>query len=146
MSYQEWFESHAQKHQEIIQKLQERHYSDEKIIAYFQFDNMVKSEPDFCPLYKEAKKCHEITYLSCYLCACPHFRFNDQGLHVNEKNEHVKSLCAINSKQSEQFAYENVVHLDCSRCIVPHTKAYVRKHFDKSWTKIMTHCQESDKL
>jgi len=34
--------------------------SDDEIIKYFSYDNMVKNELDFCPLYKDNKKCHNI--------------------------------------------------------------------------------------
>lgn len=51
----------------------------QEIIEYFRFENMVKNEPDFCPLYKDNKKCHDMEDLNCYLCACPHFRFDDNG-------------------------------------------------------------------
>ena len=43
----------------------------DEVIEYFKFENMVKNEPDFCPLYKDNKKCHDMEDLNCYLCACP---------------------------------------------------------------------------
>ena len=61
--------------------------SDEEVIAYFKFENMVKKEPDFCPLYKDNKKCHDMKELNCYLCACPNFRFDDEGFKKVEEKE-----------------------------------------------------------
>lgn len=139
MSYLEWFETHANKHHAIVQKLRTQKYSDEAIIDYFSFENMVEKEPDFCLLYANKQKCHDLKVLNCYLCACPHFRFNDAGLRV-ENGVTCKSICAIDSKKSGVFVHENVAHLDCSACSVPHTKAFIRKHFDASWKKIMKAC------
>ncbi len=82
MNYSTWFESHGQKHKKIMSKLEE--LSDDDVIAYFKFENMVEKEPDFCFLYKEHKKCHEMEDLNCYLCACPNFRFDDEGLRKAE--------------------------------------------------------------
>ncbi len=41
---------------------------------------MVEKENDFCLLYKDNKKCHDYEDLNCYLCACPYFRFDDEGI------------------------------------------------------------------
>ena len=82
MSYQKWFEAHGNKHKEIMQKLTK--LSDDEVIAYFRFENMCEKEPDFCPLFKEKRKCHEIESLNCYLCACPNFRFDDEGISKKE--------------------------------------------------------------
>ncbi|WP_041957875.1 hypothetical protein [Sulfurospirillum arsenophilum] len=139
MSYLEWFETHANKHRVIVEKLSAQKYTKEMIIDYFFFENMVEKEPNFCPLYANKQKCHDIKALNCYLCACPHFRFNDEGLRV-EEGVTCKSECSIGSKKSGMFVYENVAHLDCSACIVPHTKAFIRKHFDVDWKKIMQKC------
>lgn len=139
MSYFEWFEAHATKHQHLVQKLRNKNYTQEMIIRYFDFESMKVNEPHFCLLYAQNKKCHNLQSLNCYLCACPHFRFNDEGLR-HEKGVCVKSECAIQSKISHYFVYENVAHLDCSACIVPHTKAFVQKHFDMSWQRIMKDC------
>ena len=67
MSYSSWFEAHGQKHKIIMKKLAD--LSDEEVITYFRFENMVEKEPDFCLLYKDHKKCHEMEVLNCYLCA-----------------------------------------------------------------------------
>ncbi|EFU69798.1 conserved hypothetical protein [Aliarcobacter butzleri JV22] len=84
MTYEEWFLNQGKEHQKIITKLKD--YNIDEIIDYFKFENMVINEPNFCLLYKENKKCHNIENLNCYLCACPYFRFNDKGL----KNKRIK--------------------------------------------------------
>ena len=136
MSYSKWFEKHATKHKQIIEKLLNRDFSKTEIIEYFNFENMVKNEKEFCPLYKEPKKCHNIEKLNCYLCACPHFRFNDNGIKkVDEKIQY--SLCDIESKNGKLGVYAKVIHQDCSACHIPHTQRYIEKHFDTDWKKIM---------
>ena len=138
MGYSSWFNKHADKHKKIVDKLVSQGYTKEQIIEYFDFDNMVKMENDFCPLYKEPKKCHDMESLNCYLCACPNFRFNDEG--IGEYNgSKILSKCDINN--GEKFAGKGVIHQDCSSCSVPHHKAYVEKHFDLDWKKIMSECE-----
>ena len=138
MGYSEWFEKHAAKHKKIVDKLVKKNFTKEQIIDYFDFDNMVKNENDFCPLYKEPKKCHDMEKLNCYLCACPNFRFNDAGL--GSYNEFkILSECSIDN--GEKFAGKGVIHQDCSSCSVPHHKAYIEKNFDLDWKKIMSECQ-----
>ena len=138
MTYKEWFESHAEKHRAIVEKLGD--LSDEELIRYFRFDNMVKREPDFCPLYSTKTKCHEMEDLNCYLCACPHFRFDDEGIYtVGEKT--LFSTCAIDAKEGKQFISDDAIHQDCSGCMIPHKEAYIRKHFSRDWREIM---KESD--
>jgi hypothetical protein len=137
MSYTTWFNSHADKHQKIVQKLLTKGYTKEQIIEYFDFENMVKEENDFCPLYKEPKKCHEMESLNCYLCACPNFRFDDRGIEEYNSSK-ILSKCTINN--GAKFAGDGVIHQDCSSCSVPHHKAYVEKHFDLDWKKIMSEC------
>lgn len=139
MSYLSWFDEHAKKHKNIVDKLISKNFSKEQIIDYFEFENMVKNEQDFCPLYAENKKCHDISYLNCYLCACPNFRFSDRGIEkVEEKTKY--SFCAIDSKEGKAGIYGDAIHQDCSKCIVPHTREYVSKHFDLDWKKIMRLC------
>jgi len=134
MSYESWHNEFANKHKKIVDKLIAKNYTQEQIIDYFDFDNMVKEENDFCPLYKDNKKCHDMESLNCYLCACPNFRFNDAG--IKEYNgKKILSQCDINN--GEKFAGDNVIHQDCSSCTVPHHKSYIRKNFDLDWRKIM---------
>jgi len=91
---------------------------------------MIENEPDFCLLYKEKKKCHDTEYLNCLFCACPYFKFDDDGI-KKDKNLIVKSECTINSKHSSKFIYEGVEHLDCSTCKIPHTKKFASTFIKK---------------
>jgi len=126
LSYQSWFENHGQKHKKIVNKLQ--HLSNEDIIKYFRFENMVKNEKDFCPLYKDNKKCHDLENLNCYFCGCPNFRLNE-----------IKSFCDINSKDGGTIkSKDGFIHQDCSKCTVPHHEKYIVKHFDLDWEKVMS--------
>lgn len=134
MTYLEWYTSHGNKHAKIMQKL--KHLSDEEIITYFRFENMVKHEPDFCPLYAENKKCHEMENLNCYLCACPHFRFSDKGLHKQGKKT-IYSTCAIDAKEGGVFESDTAIHQDCTKCLLPHYESVIKKYFSRDWFKIM---------
>lgn len=134
MLYEEWFEQHSKKHKKIVDKLLEKGYDKEQIIDYFDYDNMAKEEIEFCPLYKMGKKCHNMKELNCYLCGCPNFRFNDDGIGVYNGYK-ILSKCDINNGSS--VGSGGAVHQDCSKCSVPHHKAYVSKNFDIEWRKIM---------
>ena len=140
MSYSTWFNEHADKHKKIVDKLILKKYTKEQIIEYFDFDNMVKNENDFCPLYKEPKKCHEMESLNCYLCACPNFRFDDSGIKEIDNNTQY-SFCDIESKDGRQGVYGDKIHQDCSKSGVPHHKAYIEKNFDLDWQNIMSRCE-----
>lgn len=143
MSYLEWFENHALKHKTLVEKLIKKGLDQTQIIDYFDFENMVASEPDFCPLYTEkhddgsvGKKCHDMASLNCYLCACPNFRFKDSGFEkIGSKT--LFSSCNIDSKDGSRGTYGDALHQDCSQCSVPHHRAYVEKHFDLDWKNIM---------
>ena len=130
MSYISWINQHALKHKKLVKKLS--HLSDAEMIDYFDFDNMVKNEADFCPLYKDNKKCHDIKELNCYLCACPNFRLSE-----------TKSTCNINSKDGGSIVSKKdaFIHQDCSKCSVPHKKDYVKKYFNRDWSFIMKDVQ-----
>jgi len=134
MSYTQWFQAHAAKHRSIMEKL--AHLSDEEVIVYFRFENMVKNEPDFCPLYAENKKCHDTPELNCYLCACPNFRFNDQGF-ATEEGKTLFSTCSIESPDGDRYVSESAIHQNCAGCIVPHRESYIKKVFDRNWLTIM---------
>ena len=141
MNYETWVEEHVKKHKRIIDKLVKQGLDKERIIDYFDFENMKEKERDFCPLYVQNKKCHDMKELNCYLCSCPNFRFNDEGFKkVDGKT--LFSSCSIDSKDGKQGIYGEAIHQDCSGCTVPHHKAYVQKHFDLDWSKIMQTCKE----
>jgi len=138
MKYIDWFESHALKHKKIVEKLQSKAYTREQIVDYFDFENMKKKEEDFCPLYKENKKCHDMKSLNCYMCACPNFRFNDDGL-AKYNEQVILSKCTINN--GKKFAGGGFIHQDCSSCTVPHHKAYILKNFSYEWKDMMSDCK-----
>jgi acetyltransferase-like isoleucine patch superfamily enzyme len=138
MGYTTWFNNHAKKHKIIVNKLVAKSYTKEQIIDYFDFDNMLKEENNFCSLYKNNKKCHDMKSLNCYLCACPNFRFNDDGLGTYNEFK-ILSKCNINN--GEKIASKNLIHHNCLTCSVPHHKTYVRKNFDLEWKKIMKSCK-----
>jgi len=141
MSYKSWFIEHSKKHKEIVRRLKTNGFSDEMIVDYFEYENMRENEADFCPLYGENKKCHDIKYLNCYLCACPNFRFSDDGLKISD-GANIYSECAILSKDGVQRNYNGQIHQDCSDCAVPHEKEYISKNFDSDWLRIMNRCEK----
>jgi Zn-finger protein len=130
MTYQEWFEAHAAKHAVIVNRL--THLSNLELVEYFRFENMVVNEPDFCLLYTENKKCHEVEHLNCYWCACPYFRFNDSGL-SQQKDKILYSMCAIESKDGTQFVSDVSIHQDCTHCLIPHKEKVIKKEFNRNW-------------
>lgn len=134
MTYTEWIQNHAKKHKKILEKLKEK--SDDEVIEYFEYENMKKYESDFCLLYKENKKCHNMENLNCYLCACPHFRFKDKGFE-NKNDKTIFSFCSIESKKGKLFESKDAIHQDCSDCIIPHKKNYIKKVFNRDWSLIM---------
>lgn len=140
MTYTEWVNDHAIKHQTIMQKLTD--LCDDEVIEYFRFENMLIAEPDFCPLYAEGKKCHDIASLNCYLCACPHFVFDDDGLY-HDKGHTTYSKCSIDSKKATLFTSDTATHLDCSACILPHNEKYVKKHFSRDWLEAIGNVEAS---
>jgi len=139
MSYSSWVQNHYKKHKEIVKKLISKNFTEDEIIEYFDFDNMKKNEIDFCPLYKKDKKCHNIEKLNCYICACPNFRFNDNGLDIYD-NHKIVSRCNINN--GEKISSKNGdIHQNCTNCTVPHHKSYVKKHFNLDWLEIVKECE-----
>jgi len=143
MSYITWYFNHDKKHKKIVEKLKRDNFSKDQIIDYFEFGNMVANEPSFCPLYENNKKCHDIAYINCYMCACPFFRFTDEGI-LNEKGILVKSQCSIKSKRSALSVNQGVAHLNCSYCTVPHTRTFIKKNFDETWQEMMKDCVLSE--
>ena len=143
MGYLEWFEAHGRKHRKIVEKLE--NLSDNEVVEYFRFKNMVVAEPDFCPLYAKNRKCHDIENLNCYLCACPHFRFDDDGLKkVDGKT--LKSVCSIDAKESRTIEHDEIIHLDCSLCLLPHRESFIKKNFSRDWFEIMERVAPKSRL
>lgn len=134
MTYYEWFATHAAKHRAVMEKLS--HLSDAQVIAYFRFENMVEKESDFCPLYESNQKCHDVAELNCYLCACPYFRFNDEGIdRIEGKTRY--SFCSIDSEDGERYVSEHAIHQNCAGCTIPHDEKFIAKVFDPDWSTIM---------
>ncbi len=142
MSYKLWAKEHAKKHSKIIDKLLALGHSKEQIIEYFKYENMKLCEPDFCELYANGAKCHDMPELNCYFCACPNFRFSDVGIRSNNEGI-VYSECSIASKDSAKANFDGKIHQDCSTCTVPHEKEYIQKIFDMSWSNAMSECEIS---
>ena len=134
MGYKSWFDNHAKKHKKIVDKLLQRGFGKDEVIEYFEFDNMIKNEPDFCPLYKDNKKCHEMDDLNCYMCACPNFRFNDNGLDGD-----FLSKCFVGNGDIIKTK-SGKIHQDCSSCSVPHHKRFIEKNFSFDWKEMMKGC------
>jgi len=133
MTYTEWYDEHAKKHAAIMKKLEG--LDKDEIVEYFTFENMVEKEPDFCKLYADNRKCHDMDELNCYTCGCPNFRFYQSPR--AEENLQIHSVCSIKSKDGKRFYAGTNVHQDCSGCIVPHSKEYVLRNFDRKWTNMM---------
>jgi len=135
MSYSSWFQAHGEKQKKIIEKLQ--HLNDDELIEYFRFDNMVKKEFNFCPLYAKNKKCHDNKELNCYFCACPNFRFKDDGF-AKVKKQTLFSICGIDSKDGSQYISADAIHQNCAGCFVPHSESYIKKYFTRDWFEAMS--------
>jgi len=134
MGYMQWYLRHGKKHAEIMRRLEG--LDESEVLEYFLYDNMLENEPDFCPLYRDGKKCHDIENLNCYLCACPYFRFDDAAIEKRDGKE-LRSLCSIDAVKSSFIEHDDVIHLDCSACLLPHKKAFIHRHFDRDWFEIM---------
>jgi len=125
MTYSKWFEDNTKKHKKILGKLKDK--SIDEIIEYFLYENMKKNEEDFCPLYKDVKKCHNMEKLNCYFCACPYFRFKDKVGFEKKNGKTLYSFCSINAKDGKIFETEDAIHQDCSSCLVPHSSKFVKR-------------------
>ena len=135
MTYEEWFIKQGNLHANVMKKLTDK--SIDEVIEYFKFENMVKNEPDFCPLYKDNKKCHDMEDLNCYLCACPNFRFKMEGFEKTDDGKTLFSVCSIKSRDGSQFIGDDYIHQNCSGCIVPHRAKYIKKNFNRNWFEVM---------
>ncbi len=135
MTYEEWFIQQGTLHANVMKKLTDK--SVDEVIEYFKFENMVKNEPDFCPLYKDNKKCHDMEDLNCYLCACPNFRFKMEGFEKTDDGKTLFSVCSIKSRDGSQFIGDDYIHQNCSGCIVPHRAKYIKKNFNRNWFEVM---------
>jgi Zn-finger protein len=142
MTYLEWYETHAGKHRAIVEKLVAQGYDEQAIIDYFEFENMVENEPQFCLLYETKTKCHDMERLNCYLCACPYFRFSDAGI-KRMGEDTLYSRCSIDAAEGTTMTWEHAIHQDCSNCHIPHKQPFIKKVFDRDWRTIMKACELS---
>ncbi len=133
MKYIDWYKEHLLKHQVIIEQIKDEGINE--IIDYFEYENMQSLHKDFCPLFEQGIKCHNIKKLNCYLCGCPYFRFDDNGLHVDENKNIVYSYCI--KDLGDKFIANGKTHHDCSKCTLPHTKKFINDNFDIDWSMIM---------
>ena len=117
MTYGSWREDFFKKRNTIVDRLKKFEYSQEEIIDYFEYENMAERESNFCPLYKLERKCHNVEYLNCYHCACPHFMLENEN-----------SYCEIDSKFADNIVINNNKICDCTNCVIPHTKKFNLKH------------------
>lgn len=124
MTYSEWEADNIAKRNSLVLKLQ--HKTIDEIVKYFEYDNMIASEPDYCGLYKQGTKCHDIPNLNCYNCGCPHFIYDENGLD-KLGTKVVYSKCNINAKDGSMFESDNAIHQDCSNCVIPHGKQAATK-------------------
>lgn len=132
MTYTDWKTEHDMKVKKILDKLDEKGLTANEVIEYFKFENMVEKEPNFCLLYQDNKKCHPIKNLNCLFCACPYFKFDENGLKELEGDRTLMSDCTINSKFRDVFEYEEKVHCDCTKCFVPHSKGFAMRNIKSS--------------
>lgn len=137
MTYKEWYIEHSKKRQKLINSLIIQNFSKEEIVHYFRWSNMVKNQPQYCGLYSENKKCHQLNELNCLYCACPYFIFNDEGIETIEENT-IYSKCTIDSRFGTEYEYDNCIHQDCSLCLIPHTKQFSIKYFENEQIKQIT--------
>lgn len=147
MSYEEWIEDHDIKVNNILKRLSGKGI--EETVSYFNYENMKDNELDFCPLYKNNSKCHDIDELNCLLCACPHFHFNNET--DITKRVTIASTCTISSRfKGEYYANPDEngvikVHCDCTDCFVPHRHKYTVNYLTNK-TKGYVHSNDCNSL
>lgn len=134
MTYAEWIKKHNEDVSEVLGRM--KFTDDEDMVKYFDYDNMKVKEPNFCPLYKMNKKCHDVKDLNCFYCACPYFTINPTPRTYGKTT--IGSICTINSKYRGVFLENpdenNVVkvHCDCTNCFIPHKASFAIKFLSNS--------------
>jgi Zn-finger protein len=136
MTYTAWLTQHLTKQSALIAKLQRTKHNAWSIVEAFSYNTMREMEPEYCPLYATHAKCHELKTLNCFFCACPHFVFDDAGLETTPEGLTRMSLCKIDSKHAKTSIANGQIHLDCSCCTLPHTKAFIAAKLQKIDDKI----------
>ena len=126
MTYTEWTIEQSTKQTKVLNKLSDKPI--EEVVDYFVFENMVINEPDYCKLYEDNKKCHEIEYLNCFNCGCPYFEFTEDPNGISQEDGiPIMSRCTIDSRAGRQFKSATVIHHDCTGCTINHTKQHTLK-------------------
>lgn len=138
MGYRAWFDHHARAHRALVERLQ--HLSPLERLSYFRFESMCEHEPNFCSLYARGESCH-LQSINCYWCACPFFRFHDEGV-VRADGMRLYSRCARGL--GCEYHHEGSVHHDCSGCLVAHDEGQIRHFLDQSWEETMRKCPLED--
>ena len=110
MKHSEWNIKHKALIASIVLTHQFKTVEDE--VEYFQYDNMIRTDPDFCPLYKSKQICHPMKELNCRCCACPHFSYNQ-----DETRFSCKARGILSSPEAS--------FLPCNTCTIPHTQKFV---------------------
>lgn len=129
MTYKDWNDNHLDKLTKVVES--KKDFTLSETIDYFDYENMAINESEFCPLYREFTKCHQVNKLNCLLCSCPYFKYSDdEPFHITEDGNKVMSICTISSTKAKTFTFNNISHCDCSDCHIPHSK----KHIDKFMT------------
>jgi len=82
-----------------------------KSFKYFRYRNLVKNEPNFCPLFSLKKKCHNISNLNCWSCYCDYY----DRQYIDKENGLI-GRCSIGNENGK---YTRGVW-DCSNCGMPH--------------------------
>jgi Zn-finger protein len=131
MTYTEWAEAHKRKRINLQRKLEGWGLTREQVVDYFDYDNMVRNQPDFCPLYATKTKCHNTDNLNCYLCGCPYFKCSDEPLEIEHNGNRIYSVCTIDSRFKRTFTYDGNIHCDCSHCTIPHSKTAALQHYEE---------------
>ncbi len=119
----EWYEDFIRRREEIVRN--KGLSSPEAIANYFTYENISREYPDFCPLFKSNKVCHNMSRkeLVCYFCACPYY---DYEYYDEEKKEYGR--CRINSKYGKRNEWG---YWDCSACLLPHRAKFVLFYLKK---------------
>jgi len=138
MTYNEWSKDEVARRNTVITKLKAQEFSTSEIVEYFNFENMVKNEPNYCPLYATSTKCHDREKLNCFFCGCPYFTYSDKGISQRSQKT-VYSKCELNAIKSSEFTTETAIHLDCSNCEIPHRLPFVHANAGK----IIKECKDA---
>ena len=120
---EEWQKEFDKKRRDLIKKYNLKTVKD--VIEFFRYSNLRNREPDFCPLFKEGAKCHDLldNELICFFCACPYFDYS-----LWDEENKIYGRCIINSKYGFRNEYG---YWDCSKCLLPHREKFVKFYLKK---------------